>query len=197
MSCEQDLRDKVIERLLSVPEEESGDPLFFFFLLNEITSFSDEAVLAMERRVTTMSLKDIPGENVSTTISRLRTAIVRLSLLDKLPSEIITKLITIFQTSSVPDFNDLFRLLLLQRKASRGGMSVHSIEDDLVIATNTYRELVDNKVWSGVSGGVHLTCFKCKKDGHATKDCTVTNTNNNTRDSNKDWTRAKPLDGAS
>ena len=53
------------------------------------------------------------------------------------------------------------------------------------------------KVWSGISGGVHLTCFKCKKDGHTTKDCTVKDVNNNTRDSNKDWTRAKPLDGAS
>ena len=76
-------------------------------------------------------------------------------------------------------------------------MSVHSIEDDLVLATNTYRELVENKVWYGISGGVHLPCFKYKKDGHATKDCTVKDTNNTTRDSNKDWTRVKPLDGAS
>ena len=61
------------------------------------------------------------------------------------------------------------------------------------------------KVWSGISGGVHLTCFKCKKDGHAINDFTegthtgkkVNDTNNNTRDSSKDRIRVKPLDGAS
>ena len=91
-----------------------------------------------------MSLKDISEKSVSTSVSRLRTAIVRLSILDKIPSDIITKLLTIFQTSSVSDFNDIFRFLLLQRKASRGGMTVHIIEDVLVLVTNTYCELVKN-----------------------------------------------------
>ena len=143
-----------------------------------------------------MSLKDISEKSVSTSVSRLRTAIVRLSILDKVPSDIITKLLTIFQTSSVSDFNDIFHFLLLQRKASRGGMTVYIIEDVLVLVTNTYCELVDNQIWSSVSCGVNLTCFKCKKEGHTTNDCTKGKSRKDNKDI-KDWTRTKPSDGAS
>ena len=167
------------------------------FLLNDITSFSKEAFLAMERRVTTMYSEKISGKNVSTGgVSCVRTTIVCLLILGKFPSNIITKLLTIFQTSSVPDFNDFFRLFLFQHKASRGGMSVHSIEDVLVLVTSTLHELMENKRWSDVSCGVNLTCFKCKKEWYTTNDCTKEKSRKDNKDI-KDWTKTKPSDGAS
>ena len=151
----------------------------------------------MERRVTTMYSEKISGKNVSTGgVSCVRTTIVCLLVLGKFPSDIITKILTIFQTSSVPDFNDFFRLFLFQHKASRGWMSVHSIEDVLVLVTSTLHELMENKLWSDVSCGVNLTCFKCKKEGHTTNDCTKGKSRKDNKDI-KDWTRTKPSDGAS
>ena len=91
----------------------------FNFLLNEFTSFSEDTVFDTEYRVTTMSLKEIRDADESTVVSCLRTAIVCLSMLDKLSSDIITKLLYIFEIFSVFDFNDLFRLLFLQRKVSK------------------------------------------------------------------------------
>ena len=80
-SCEQDLRDKVAERLMLVLEDEKGGPLTFFYILSEITSFSEDVVAAMERRLTDISIKEFEGENVSTAVSQLRTSISRLTLL--------------------------------------------------------------------------------------------------------------------
>ena len=69
----------------------------------------------MERRVTDMTIKEFEGENVSAAVSQLRTSIFRLSLLNKLPVDIVKRLLLIFQTSSVSEFNDLFKMIALQR----------------------------------------------------------------------------------
>ena len=98
-SCEQDLRDKVAEYLMIVSIDEKGIPLTLFYILSEITSFSEDAVASMERRVTDMPIKEFEGENVSTAVSQLPTYIYRLSFLNKLPVDIVKRLLLIFQTS--------------------------------------------------------------------------------------------------
>ena len=102
-SCKQDLRDKVAERLMLVSEDEKGGPLTFFYILSEIASFSEDAVAAMERRLTDMSIKELEGENVSTVVSQLRTSISRLTLFNKLPVDIVKCSLLIFQTSSISE----------------------------------------------------------------------------------------------
>ena len=87
-SCEQDLRDKVAEYLMLLSEDEKGGLLTFFYIISEITSFSEDAVPAMERRLSDMSIKEFEGENVSTAISQLRTSISRLTLLNPLRPKI-------------------------------------------------------------------------------------------------------------
>ena len=118
-SYEQDLRDKVVDRLMLVSEDEKGGT-YFFYILSEITSFSEDAVAAMERRVTDMSIKEFEGENVSVAVSQLRTSISRLSLLKTFPVDIVKRLLLIFQTSSDSEFNDFFKMISLQRHDNRG-----------------------------------------------------------------------------
>ena len=60
-SCDQDLFDKVSERLISIPHPERGEPLSFFFAMEEITSSTTDVVRALERRVTSLKLTDFPG----------------------------------------------------------------------------------------------------------------------------------------
>ena len=44
-----------------------------------------------------MSIKEFEGENVSISVSQLRTSISRLTLLKKLPADIVKRLLLIFQ----------------------------------------------------------------------------------------------------
>ena len=142
-SCKQDLRDKVAEYLMIVSIDEKGGPLTLFYILSEITSFSGDAVASMERRVTDMPIKEFEGENVSTAVSQLPTYISRLSFLNKLPVDIVKRLLLIFQTSSVSEFNNLFKMIALQKRDNRGH-SYHDFHDILTLASDTYRELLEN-----------------------------------------------------
>ena len=126
----------------------------------------------MERRVTDMTIKEFEGENVSAAVSQLRTSIFRLSLLNKLPVDIVKRLLLIFQTSSVSEFNDLFKMIALQRRGNRGH-SFHDSNDLLTLASETYRELLENGSWNNVNGTHLNVCFRYNQGGNIAKDCTV------------------------
>ena len=115
-SCDQDLLDKISERLISVSHLQRGSPLSFFFVMEKITSSTTDAVRAMEHRVTSLKLTDYQGENVSSVVSQVRSAISRLTFLGKLPHDIVPKLLDVFQSSSVIAFNDVFKFVALQNK---------------------------------------------------------------------------------
>ena len=58
-SRDQDLLDKISERLISVPHFQRSGPLSFFFAMEEVTSSTTDAVRTMERRVTSLKLTEI------------------------------------------------------------------------------------------------------------------------------------------
>ena len=197
-SCDQDLLDKISERLISVPHLQRGGPLSFFFAMEEITSSTTDAVRTMERRVTSLKLTDFQGENVSTVVSQLRSAISRLTFLGKLPHDIVPKLLDVFQSSSVPAFNDVFKFVALQNKIGQATTLTHA--EILVLASTTFRELVEKNEWSGNKKSSSLVCFKCGKDGHIIKDCPDGEQvvpAASASSSNKSWTRVKPTNGNS
>ena len=164
--------------------------------MEEITSSNTDAVRAMENRVTSLKLTDFHGENVSTVVSQLRSAISRLTFLGKLPHDIVPKLLDVFQSNSVPAFNDVFKFVGLQNKIGQAKTLTHA--DILVLASTTFRELVEKNEWSGNTKSNSLVCFKCGKDGHIIKDCpnseqVVPSASANT----KSWIRVKPTNGNS
>ena len=57
MSCEQDLRHKVVERLMLLSEDTKREPLTLVLILGKIRSFSEVAVATINRRVMDMSTK--------------------------------------------------------------------------------------------------------------------------------------------
>ena len=190
-SCEQDLLDKISEKLISVPDCEKGGPLFFFYLMLEVTSSTTDAVRAMEHRVTSLRISSFEGENVSTVVSQLRSAISRLTFLNKLPHDIVPKLLEVFQSSSVPLFNDVFRFCDLQRKI---GQKTQTASELLSLASSTYRELVEQGEWSGLKKKALLTtCFGCGKEGHIVRDCPTTVVEQ-TKDT-RGWTRTPDPNG--
>ena len=81
---------------MDVPEAEKGGPLSFYYTILEITSSTNDAIRAMEHHVTSLKLTNCVGENVSTACSQLRSAITRLTFLDKLPIDLTLKLLYVF-----------------------------------------------------------------------------------------------------
>ena len=65
----------------------------------------------MKHRVFSLTITFFEGENTPTVVSQLRSAISRLTFLKELPHEIVLKLLDIFQSSSVPHFNDIISFL--------------------------------------------------------------------------------------
>ena len=72
-------------------------------------SSTTDAVRAIKHRVTTLCISSFEGKNVSTVVSQFRSAISRLTFLNKFPHHTVPKLLEVFQSSSVPLFNDVFR----------------------------------------------------------------------------------------
>ena len=146
-SCTAELKDKVNEKVLGVHPFEIAGPLLFFHAMTLITTQTADAVRALTLRVTNLKLKDIPGENVGTAISQMRGALLRLKALDKIPNDIVDKILDTMQTSSVDKFNRFFENISFQLRLSP---SSYSAEDILHLAEKTHREFVASGEWAGI-----------------------------------------------
>ena len=110
-SCNADLRDKVNEKVLGVHPFEIAGPLLFYHAMTLNTTQTADAVRALTLRVTNLKLGDIQGENVGTAISQMRGALLRLKALDKIPNDLLDKILNTMQTLSVEKFNQFFETL--------------------------------------------------------------------------------------
>ena len=106
-SCEQSLRDKAEERIAHNPEF-GGGPLFFWHLMNLILSSSEQAATTLTERINSLKIYSIPGEDVLKALSLLRSAIIRLKRIGKLPIGIRKKILDVLQTTSIKEFNEIF-----------------------------------------------------------------------------------------
>lgn len=75
---EQDLLDKISEKLICVPKYEYSRPLVSFYIMLEITSSTIDTVRTMEHRVTSLSITYFEEEKITIVVSQLRSSISRL-----------------------------------------------------------------------------------------------------------------------
>jgi hypothetical protein len=171
-SCEQLLRDKVTEKLLDVPTNEQGGPLFFLLMIKQITSTTEDATRAMILKLTNMTLRDIPGENVDTAISQIRTALTRLRTVNQVPHDIRKKLIEIFQRTSVENFKKVFETMENNRRIGIGNDALYEEERILELAESTFHELTEQNQWTGAGRrSTYVVCWNCGLDGHIRAEC--------------------------
>jgi hypothetical protein len=105
-SSEDELRDRVMESLTQIPQAEQGGPLYYFIMINLISSSTAEAIRTLINRITTLKIRDIQGEDVSKAISRIRGALRLLTNVNAVPPDIQFILIDIFSKTSNLTFND-------------------------------------------------------------------------------------------
>ena len=119
-------------------------------LLKEIQDSSETAITYLVDQLETLKISDIQGEDVKEFVTTIRSTYDTLVSAsteshDYVPSNFCKTVITILQTSSVPEFNEIFEdeLKQITRKASRyGGLPKYPpVEEMLSLALNTYRTM--------------------------------------------------------
>lgn len=181
------LFEKVSETYDEFEENEKGGPLFFIIMINAIMSQTEEASLSLQTRLKSLDLKDFPGENVDKVVGLLRAVLRRLKMFHRVPEDTTCTLLRIFQTSSVPQFNDVFAMMEQQRLLGQvslgttlGTSSTALITNENIfkVAVSFFQLLREEDKWTGEatlgtdrSVFVARTCWNCGGAGHDIKTC--------------------------
>jgi hypothetical protein len=190
-SCDEDLRIKVLERLRPIPDVEQGGPLFYYTMIQLIQTDAEQAVRTLIDKLEHLSLKTLSGENIFTACSLIRGVLARLKSVNQVPHDVETTLLDILQTSSVEDFNTVFKTL--SDSKFLGISLAKTAEEILILAERLYTRLLSKGSWTGVgrvgkstfiANGQHNaavadvteqlavpTCWNCGKNGHLSNEC--------------------------
>ena len=114
-------------------------------------------------------------------VSLVRKAVDRLSLVHKLPDDIVGKLFDIFQTSSVKEFNSLFSAMKIQRRSDQRTLHVDRFSPEVIFETAqiAFMEFKEANKWIGFGQDqvAFFICFECGKEGHNAGKCPNKNKN--------------------
>jgi hypothetical protein len=101
----------------------------------------------------------------------------------------------VFQTTSVEEFNSIFRIIQINMKISMDGMFRYSTDQILQIAEVSYRELQELGKWNveKAPSGFNVVCHQCGQDGHISPNCPNRKKSNGDRNAK----RTPPADGES
>ena len=123
-SCSTELRDAVMENMQDHSLHEQGGPLFFKYMMDLITTISDETIESLIHTVRKVTLKDdaFPGEDVEALNSLLRGALFRLEQpgVNAVPHDMFAIICRIYQTASSSEFVDQFRYVHNNKKHNVG-----------------------------------------------------------------------------
>ena len=181
-SCEVNLSNKIQEKLLVLsPALESG-PVYFFLVMQQLMSTSEDAILALILKIKNMNLTHFEGEKVPTATGQLSIAILRLQSVNKLPTEIQRHVLDVLQTSTVSKFNQFFAQLQVNLKQIP--FFKLKLNEILEMADNKYYEMYQMGEWTS------------KSNKAAAFVNSTTPGDNPGQNSIKNWRRTPPADGS-
>jgi hypothetical protein len=126
-------------------------------ILQRIQNTSESALTHLVTRIEHLKISDIEGENVETVATLVQAA---LTLVDRasarnmvrLPFDFPKTLLKVYQTSSVPEFNDQFRQMLLKAQQSQdlhqGDALWPSVDVINTLAKNSYTRMLSDNQWT-------------------------------------------------
>ena len=176
-------------------DNQKGGPLFFILMIGNLLSNTREAAKSLEYKITNYKLTEQKGEDVSVAVSHLRGAMNRLIHIKqyKINNEahkeffldMYSKLLKVFQTTSVKEFNDIFAQFARQEELSQlmktAGTVVPTPKFEVLfkMAEAKYQEMLERDEWSGISNsGTESvffsgtrTCFNCLSKDHMLDQC--------------------------
>jgi hypothetical protein len=93
-----------------------GGPTFLDLIMQEVKSTTEDSIPALTLQITNMKLTSFKGEDVTKAASQLRGAISALEVGGQVPHNIVERLLDVFQTNSVLEFNATFYVMRIQQR---------------------------------------------------------------------------------
>jgi hypothetical protein len=148
-SMDTELRSAVVSmNKHQFKQEEEGGPLTFAIMIDKCINLSEEAIESLKKSIEKYDIKNTKGEDISAVCSRFRYALRRLESNDALTPSLIRSLFKVFQTSSVPEFNEF--VAHWGRDISRRGATKPVFTDILNEVEDFYKRLLASGEWCGV-----------------------------------------------
>ena len=169
-NVETNLFNRINNSFLDYPPTAQGGPLFFKLLVDALSVSNDAQLLALQAVVYKYNIKDdCEAEDINDAVAMLKgiTESIYSTKENVLPEQYVRKLLLVFQTTSVPPFNDEFKRLeqdldrietireadpnrLLAMQALGGTIMTNDLETAQYIfhyAIITHRKLQASGVW--------------------------------------------------
>lgn len=182
------LWEKCLEIYEEYPLNQRGGPLMFLIIMKKLQSHTDSAVQYLTNSIKNMKITNFEGENVSRATSLIRGAHKRLKMISKVPDDYNKWILQIFQTSTVPEFNQSFAHIQREVEVVKPLLSglpplYPSVDDMVKMAEQLYLNLASENTWTGISNkanqsgfaaleGKKVSCWNCGQEGHGLKECT-------------------------
>ena len=195
-NTEDDLWLKCQEDYEDYAPAQRGGPLMLFLILRRIQDVSETAIDHVKQSLSSLRIRDIPGEDVDKVVSLIKSAhslfkSASSSYHSFIPEDFPKMILTLLQTSSVPEFNQAFlrEQQIAQHQADKTGQLVNwpTVSELTSMATNSYKRLKSSNQWLTTPTGRRraLTaappsngprrftpkCWNCGEEGHTLKDC--------------------------
>ena len=124
-----------------------GGPLTFALMIDRCINLSDSSIEKLKEKISSFSFKEVTGEDVLTMTKRFKYALKRLESNDAMTDKVTKSLFTVFQTTSVDEFNKVFEAWELTCK--RRGAKVPSYTEILDEAAHQFKDLQLENKWNG------------------------------------------------
>jgi hypothetical protein len=155
-NTEESLWNKCYERYEEFEPMQQGGPLMAFLILKLIQDSSEKALEHLKAQLETLKISSIPGEDVEVAVSLIKATHRVLKCASSktksyVPSDFSRTVFIVFQTTSVHEFNLLFKdeQRRIQRVADMEGARPvwPAVSMVLNLATNSYRRMKASGEW--------------------------------------------------
>ena len=180
-SCDETLRDKLIESTRGWSPLHKGGPTYLKLLMGLIVATSKKSLRSLLNKVSSLKLTDFNGEDVGRAVSFLRGASLILRDNDALPSDFLTLILNIFKQTTCAPFSAY--VTTLEHNVDLGVTTIEA-DDVLRLFENKYIDMLGRTEWTPKSitkdqqsgfysggGSLNLMCFNCGGLGHSVKEC--------------------------
>jgi hypothetical protein len=211
------LYNDVNKVFLKHEKKERGGPLFFKLLVDTLLSSNETSLSSLESTIKKFNIAKDGMDDVPETIKTLEAgSLTILAMRDDgsgrppLPEKYVVDLFKVFQTTSVPVFNekmaalhanlDLHRLTRKEKTLN----TIDNLESIFDFATVFYEELFDEGVWTQVTLDTAKStfnifwknrCWNCKKENCNVTRCNLPIDNNQIEINKQEWMVENNRDG--
>jgi len=195
-NCSDTLWNAVYDEYKEHPPQEQGGPLLLYYILATVQQNNDTVLKNVVTRIENLKMTDIRGEDVGKIVRLIKSAMRRLTKASKYKTstgEVIYKhipdtfdktIVKLFQSTSTPDFNDVFKSMETDALKDEHSTDVisggHALSRTQMLTTalNLHATMVSTGTWLGIDQkGQHSvfimgrSCWNCGGTGHLARDC--------------------------